>query len=55
MGSKKLVGVYLPVELIARLKKYIMRRYLNEEEEKNQSEVIEEALTKYLDDKEAGE
>ena len=52
MAGKKLIGVYLPNELIARFKKFIMQHYLKTGEEKSQSEIVEEALTKFLDDAE---
>ena len=44
---KRLMGVYLPSALIARLKVYIVRLYTRGER-KNQSEVIQEALETYL-------
>ena len=53
MAGKKLVGIYLPKELVARFKKFIMQHYLKTGEEKSQSEVVEEALTKFLDDAES--
>ena len=47
--KKKLVGVYLPVSLIARLKAFISKLYLEKGIEKNQSEIAEEAIGEYLD------
>ena len=38
--------------MIAKLKKFVMQHYLKTGEEKNQSEVVEEALEKYLSDRE---
>lgn len=52
MAGKKLIGIYLPKELITRLKKFIMQHYLKTGEEKSQSEVVEEALKEFLDNKE---
>jgi metal-responsive CopG/Arc/MetJ family transcriptional regulator len=49
--KKKLVGVYLPVSLIAKLKAFISRLYLEKGIEKNQSEIIEEAIKEYLSNK----
>lgn len=49
--GKKLIGIYLPVELIERLKKYVKLLFLNTGKEVNQSEVVEKALTEYLDKK----
>lgn len=50
--KKKLVGVYLPLSLIDRLKKYIFKTYIKDGTEKSQSEIVEEALEKHLDQKE---
>lgn len=47
--KKKLVGAYLPIPLIARLKEYISRLYLEKGIEKSQSEIIEAAIQQYLD------
>lgn len=47
--KKKLVGVYLPISLIARLKAFISKLYLEKGTEKNQSEIAEEAIEEYLD------
>ncbi len=52
MNKKKLVGVYLPVSLIIRLKTFIFKRYTKAGIDKSQSEVIEEAVTQYLDKEE---
>jgi len=49
--KKKLVGVYLPLSLITRLKKFISRLYLERSIVKSQSEIIEEAVEEYLDKK----
>lgn len=46
--KKKLVGVYLPVSLIARLKVFISKLYIKGKE-KNQSQIAEEAIREYLD------
>jgi len=46
--DKRLVGVYLPFFLIARLKIFISGLY-KKGVTKTQSEVIEDALTTYLD------
>lgn len=48
-NKKKLMGVYLPISLITRLKMFISRLYLKKGISKSHSEVIEEAVTQYLD------
>ena len=50
--KKKLVGVYLPLSLIIRLKKHIASLFLKDDMKKSQSEIIEEALKEHLDKKE---
>lgn len=50
--KKKLLGIYLPEKLINRLKKYIHVLFIKRGEEANQSQVVEEALTEYLNNHE---
>jgi hypothetical protein len=50
--KKKLVGAYLPISLISRLKIFVFEHYTKHGIPKNQSEVIEEAVTEFLDKKE---
>lgn len=50
--KKKLIGIYLPVYLINKLKKFVVEIYLKENIGKSQSEIIEESLKKYLDEQE---
>lgn len=52
MAGKKLIGVYLPLSLITRLKIFIFDKYTRHGTDKTQSEVVEEAVTEYLDRKE---
>ena len=52
MGGKKLIGVYLPLSLITRLKIFIFDKYTRHGTDKTQSEVVDEAVTEYLDRKE---
>lgn len=47
-GKKKLVGVYLPVSLVEKLKIFISKLYLEKGVEKSQSEIVEEAIEEYL-------
>ncbi len=47
--KKKLIGIYLPISLIKRLKSFISKLYIGKGVEKNQSEIAEEAITEYLD------
>jgi metal-responsive CopG/Arc/MetJ family transcriptional regulator len=51
LDKKKLIGVYLPIALIARLKKFIYELFSKTGVDKSQSEIIEEALGEYLDKK----
>ena len=48
-NDKKLVGIYLPGELITRLKVYIFENFTKKSIPKSQSEVVEDALMEYLD------
>jgi len=50
--KKKLIGVYLPLSLINRLKTFIMKLFLKTGEQKTQSDVVEEAVKEYLDKRE---
>ena len=50
--KKKLIGVYLPLSLVNRLKTFIMKLFLKTGEQKTQSDVIEEAVKEYLDKRE---
>jgi metal-responsive CopG/Arc/MetJ family transcriptional regulator len=50
--KKKLIGVYLPLSLINRLKAFIMKLFLKTGEQKTQSDVVEEAVKEYLDKRE---
>lgn len=50
--KKKLIGVYLPLSLINRLKTFIMNLFLKTGEQKTQSDVVEEAVKEYLDKRE---
>jgi len=47
-NKKKLIGVYLPLSLIKELKQFILKVFEETGLRKSQSEVIEEALEKYL-------
>jgi metal-responsive CopG/Arc/MetJ family transcriptional regulator len=50
--DKKLIGIYLPISLIKRLSIFIHNLFINKNTKTNQSEVIEKALVKYLDEEE---
>jgi metal-responsive CopG/Arc/MetJ family transcriptional regulator len=50
--KKRLIGVYLPLSLINRLKTFIMKLFLKTGEQKTQSDVVEEAVKEYLDKRE---
>jgi metal-responsive CopG/Arc/MetJ family transcriptional regulator len=50
--KKKLIGVYLPISLISRLKTFIMKLFIKTGEQKTQSDVVEEAVKEYLDKRE---
>lgn len=47
--KKKLIGVYLPLSLINRLKTFIVKLSLKTGEQKTQSDIVEEAVKEYLD------
>ena len=50
--KKKLIGVYLPLSLVNRLKTFIMKLFLKTGEQKTQSDIVEEAVKEYLDKRE---
>ena len=50
--KKKLIGVYLPLSLVNRLKTFIMKLFLKTGEQKNTSNIVEEAVKEYLDKEE---
>ena len=50
--KKKLIGVYLPLSLINRLKTFIVKFFLKTGEQKTQSDIVEEAVKEYLDKRE---
>lgn len=50
--KKKLIGVYLPLSLVNRLKTFIMKLFLETGEQKTQSDIVEEAVKEYLDKRE---
>ncbi len=52
MSEKKQMGIYLPISLIKRLKSFISNLYIKKGIEKSQSEVVEGAIEKYLDEHE---
>lgn len=49
MNGKKLLGIYLPAELIKRIKVFVANNFPHY---KNVSAVTEEAIEKFLNDKE---
>ena len=50
--KKKLIGVYLPLSLVNRLKTFIIKLSLKTGEQKTQSDIVEEAVKEYLDKEE---
>ena len=50
--KKKLIGVYLPLSLVNRLKTFIIKLSLKTGEQKTQSSIVEEAVKEYLDKEE---
>ena len=50
--KKKLIGVYLPLSLINRLKTFTVKLFLKTGEQKTQSDIVEEAVKEYLDKRE---
>jgi hypothetical protein len=50
--GKKLIGIYLPIKLIMRLKVFIFEQFTKKSISKSQSDIIEDALTDYLDNNE---
>jgi metal-responsive CopG/Arc/MetJ family transcriptional regulator len=47
--KKKLIGVYLPLSLITRIKTFAKQLYIKKHIEKSHSEIVEEAVEQYLD------
>jgi hypothetical protein len=46
--KKKLIGIYLPISLISRIKEFASWLYLEKGIEKSQSEIAQEALEEYF-------
>jgi metal-responsive CopG/Arc/MetJ family transcriptional regulator len=48
---KQLMGVYLPPSLIARIDKYIASLYITQAKKKSKSDLVEEAIKEYLNNR----